>query len=70
MAWAENLKSALLSVWVDRSLDFGTLSDSFSSKILTDENILEAMMSEGEPWEDYHHRSHLPDYEEKYLSEL
>ena len=27
-------------------------------------------MSKGEPWEDYHHRSHLPDYEENNLSEL
>ena len=27
-------------------------------------------MSEGEPWEDYHHCSHLPDYEENNLSEL
>ena len=65
-----NPKSASPSVWVDRSLDFGTPSDPFSSKFLTDENILEAMMSEGEPWEDYHHHSHLPDYEENYLSEL
>ena len=70
MAWAENLKSASPSVWVDHSLDFGTPSDPFSSKILTDENILEAMMVEGEPWEDYHHCSHLPDYEENNLSEL
>ena len=37
---------------------------------LTDENVLEAMMSKGEPSEDYHHRSHLLDYEENYLSEL
>ena len=66
----ENPKSASPSVWVDRCLDFGTPSDPFSSKILTDENILEAMMAEGEPWEDYHHHSHLPDYEENYLSEL
>ena len=58
-----NPKSASLSIWVDRSLDFSTPSDPFSSKNLTDENILEAMMVEGEPWEDYHHRSHLPDYE-------
>ena len=70
MAWAENPKSTLLSAWVDHSLDFGTPSDPFSSKFLTDENILEAMMSEGEPWEDYHHHSHPPDYEEKNLSEL
>ena len=27
-------------------------------------------MSEEEPWEYYHHHSHLPDYEEKNLSEL
>ena len=65
-----NLKSSSLVVWVNCSLDFGTPSDPFSSKILTDENILEAMMPEGEPWEDYHHRSHLPDYEENNLSEL
>ena len=65
-----NLKSASLNVWVDRSLDFGTPSDPFSSVFLTDENILEAMMSEGEPWEDYHHCSHIHDYEENYLSEL
>ena len=58
-----NLKSTLLIVWVDRSLDFGTPSDPFSSTFLTDENILETMMSEGEPWEYYHHRSHIPDYE-------
>ena len=70
MAWAENLKSASPSVWVDRSLDFGTPSNPFSSKIFTDESILEEMMAEGEPWEYYHHPSHLPDYEENHLSEL
>ena len=66
----ENLKSASPSVWVDRSLDFCTPSNPFSSTFLTDENILEAMMSEGEPWEDYHHHSHLPKYEENNLNEL
>ena len=70
LAWAENTKSASLSVWVDHSLDFGTPSDPFFSKFLIDENILEAMMLEGEPWEDYLHCSHLPDYEENNLSEL
>ena len=63
-------KIALPSVWFDHSLYFGTPSDPFSSKILTDENILEAIMAEGEPWEDYHYRSHLLDYEENNLSEL
>ena len=58
-----------LVVWFDRSLDFGTRSDPFSSTFLTYENILETMMLEGETWEDYHHHSHLPDYE-YYLSEL
>ena len=60
--WAANFKSLSPVVWVDCSLDFGTPSDPFSSTFLTDENILETMMSEGEPWEDYHHHSHLPDY--------
>ena len=57
-------------VWVDRSIDFGTPSDPFSSTFLTDENILETMMSKGEPWEDHHHFSHLQDCEEDILSEL
>ena len=70
MAWAANQKSSSLIVWVDHSLDFGTPSNPFSLMFLTYENILEAMMSEGEPWEDYHHHSHLPDYEENYLGEL
>ena len=65
-----NPKSSSLVVWVDRSLDFGTPSDPFSSTFLTDDNILETMMSEGEPWEDRHHRSHLQNYEEDILSEL
>ena len=63
MAWVANPKSSSPVVWVDHSLDFGTPSDPFSSTFLTDENILETMMLEGEPWEDHHHRSHLPDYE-------
>ena len=70
MAWVANPKSASSSVWVDRSLDFDTPSDPFSSKILTDESILEVMMAEVEPWEDYHHHSHISDYEENHLSEL
>jgi len=63
-----NLKSVSPSVWVDRSLDFGTPFDPFSSMFLTDQNILETMMSEGEPWEYYLHLPHLPDYEENNLS--
>ena len=70
MAWATNLKSSSLVVRVDRSLDFRTPSDPFSSTFLIDENILETMMLEGEPWKYYHHRSHLPDYEENNISEL
>ena len=66
----ENPKSTSPSVWVDRSLDFGTPSDPFSLMFLTDENILEAMMSEGQPWKYFHRHSHLPDYEENNLSEL
>ena len=70
LSWVENLKSASPSVWVDRLLDFGMPSDPFSSMFLTNENILEAMMTEGEPWEDYHHHSHLPDNREDYSNEL
>ena len=70
MAWEVNPKSSPLVVWVERSLDFGTPSNPFSSMFLKDENILEAIISKGEPWEDYHHRSHLPDYKENYLNEL
>ena len=65
LAWAAYPKSSPSVVWVDRSLDFGTPSDPFSSIFFADENILETMMSEGEPWEYYHHHSHLPDYEKK-----
>ena len=54
----------------DRSFDFGTPFDPFSSMFLTDENILETMMLEGEPWKYYHHHSHIPNYEENNLSEL
>ena len=55
---------------VDHSIDFGTPYDPFSSTFLTDENIVESTMQEGEPWEDHHHRSHLQDYEEDNLIEL
>ena len=64
-----NLKSLSPVIWFDHSLHFGTPSNPFSSTFLTNENILETMMSEEEPWEYYHHRSHLPDYEDN-LSEL
>ena len=70
MALAVNLKSLSLVVWVDHSLDYGTPSDPFSSNLLTDENIMESMMSEGELWEDHHHHSHLQDYEEDNISDL
>ena len=64
MDWVANPNSSLPIVWVDRSLDFGTPFDPFSSTFLIDESIMESMMPEGEPWEDRHHRSHLQDYEQ------
>ena len=70
MAWVTHHDSSLLIVWFDRSLDFGTPSNPFSSTFLTDEIILESMMLEGEPWEDHHHRSHLQDYKEDNIIEL
>ena len=56
--------------WVDRSLEYGTSSDPFSGIFSTDEGIIQSMMMEGEPWEDYHHRSHIPDHREDYSNEL
>ena len=70
MAWVVNLKSLSSIVWVDRSLDYGTQYDPFSSTFWNDEIIMESMMPEGEPWEYYHHRSRLPNYNEDYLIEL
>jgi len=57
-------------VWVDRSLEFGTSSDPFSRIFSIDEGIVQSMMMEGEPWEDYHHCSHIPDHIEDYSSKL
>ena len=56
--------------WVDNLLEYGTSSDPFSRTFSTVEGIIQSMMMEGEPWEDYHHRSHLKDHIEDYSNEL
>ena len=48
-----------MSIWVDRSLEYGTSSDPWSHILSTDEGIIQSMMIGDMPWEDYHHRSHL-----------
>lgn len=72
MTWAcaanQNPRSTF--VWVDRSLEYGTSSDPFSRIHSMDEGIIQSMMIRDEPWDDYHHRSHLPDDIEDYSSEL
>ena len=70
MACAANPNPFSSIVWVDRSLEFGTSSDSFSRIFSIDEGIVQSMMMEGEPWEDYHHRSHLQYHIEDYSNEL
>ena len=70
MACTENPNSSLSIVWVDRSLEYGISSDPFSRIFSTDEGIIQSMMMEGEPWEDYHHCSNLPNHIEYYSNEL
>lgn len=57
-------------VWVDRSIEYGTSSNPFSRIFSTDEGIVQSMMIGEEPWEDYHHRSHLLDDIEDYSNGL
>jgi len=63
-------KSIITNCWVDRSLEYGTSSDPFSCTISTDGGIIQSMMTKEEPWEDYHHRSHLLDHIEDIPNEL
>lgn len=42
----------------------------FISIFSIDEGIIQSMMTEEEPWEDYHHHSHLPNHIEDYSNEL
>ena len=60
----------LIECWIDRSKEYGTSSDPCSHVYSTDEGIVQSMMIDGAPWEDYHHRSHIPDYKEDTPSDL
>ena len=64
LAWEANPNQRSSSVWIDRSKEYGTPSDPWSRVHYTDEGIVQSMVIEGAPWEDYHHLSHLPDCEE------
>jgi len=70
LACAENPNPLSPIVWVDRSLEYGTSSDPFSCIHSTDEGIVQSMMIGEEPWEDYHHRSHILDDIKDYPNEL
>jgi len=54
---------------MDRYKEYGTPSDPWSKVHSTDEGIVQSMMIDGAPWEDYHHRSHLLDYNEDYSND-
>ena len=68
--WAANPNQHSSSVWVDRSKEYGTSSDPWSHVHSTDEGIIQSMMIEEAPWEDYDHRSHLPGYKKDYSNDL
>ena len=69
-AWAANPNQCSSSVWIDRSKEYGTSSDPWLHVHSTDKGIIQSMITGEAPWEDYHHRSHLPDYKEDCSSDL
>ena len=69
-AWEANPNQRSSSVWVDRSREYGTPLDPWSRVHGTDEGILQSMMIEGASWNDHHHRSLLPEYEEDTQKDL
>ena len=70
LAWEANPNQFSSSVWIDRSREYGTPSDPWSQVHDTSEGILQAMVVEGAPWNDSHHRSLLPNYEEDTQNDL
>jgi len=60
-AWEANPNQRSSSVWIDKSKDYDTPLDPWSHVHNTDEGIIQSMIIDGAPWEDYHHHSHLPD---------
>ena len=70
LAWEENPKQHSSSIWMDRSKEYDTPLDPWSQVHNIDEGIIQSMIIDGVPWEDYHHRSHFPDYHEDYSSDL
>ena len=70
VTWEANPNQCSLSVWIDRSKEYGTPSDPWSRVHVTDEGIVQLMVIEGAPWNDSHHRSLLPDYGEDTQDDL
>ena len=69
-AWEANQHQRSSSVWIDRSKEYGTPSDPWSQVHITDEGIIQSLLIDGEPWEDHHHRSHLPTCKEDNSDDL
>ncbi len=64
LAWEGNPHQRSSSIWIDRSKEYGTPSDPWLRVHSTDEGIIQLMMIDGAPWEDYHHHSHLLNWKE------
>jgi len=70
LACEANQNQRLSSISIDRSKEYGMPSDPWSQVHSTDEGIVQSMMIDGAPWEDYHHRSHLPNCKKDSSSDL
>ena len=70
LAWEADRNQRSSSVWIDRSKEYGTPSYPWSQVHYTDEGIVQSMVIEGAPWDDYHHRSLLSDCEENTSDDL
>lgn len=69
-AWEANLNQRSSRVWIDSSKEYDTPLDPWSHIHSNDEGIIQSMIIDGAPWEDYHHRSHLLDYQEDTPNDL
>ena len=70
LAWEANPNQCSSSIWIDRSKEYGTPSDPWLQVHYTNKGIIQSMMIDEAPLEDYHHRSHLQDYKEDTPSDL
>ena len=64
LAWEADPNQCSSSIWIDRPKEYDTPLDPWSQVHYTDEGIVQSMITDRAPWEDYHHRSHLLDCQE------